>query len=168
MSAKKWFSVLAILLLASMIVTACRAPATPQVVEKVVTQVVQQTQVVTQVVAKEDFTTPDPILSDVRVRQAIAMCTDREGAIKSVYPFVTDQKALLMDTFLLKTHWAYGGPYQPDLSYNPDKGKALLDQAGWKLAKPDDTYRTNKNGETLALKFTTTNVQFRQTWSQVV
>ena len=186
MSAKKWFSVLAILVLASMIVSACGASASPLVVEKVVTQVVekqvvqtqvvekvstrlvQQTQVVTQTVAKEDYTTPDPILSDVKVRQAIALCSDRAGAIKSVYPFVTDQKALLMDTFLTKTHWAYGGPYLPDLSYNPDKGKALLDEAGWKLAKPDDTYRTNKNQETLAVKFTTTDAQFRQTWSAVV
>ena len=182
MSAKKGFPVLAILVMGSMIVSACRAPATPrvvekvvtqvvretQVVEKVVTQVVRQTQVVTQVVAAEDYSAPDPILSDVRVRQAIALCTNREEAIKAVYPFETDQKALLMDSFLPKTHWAYGGPYQPDLAYNPDNGKALLDQAGWKLAKPDDTYRTNTDGETLTLKLTTTDVPFRRAWSAVV
>src|SRR5512133_2209780 len=114
MSAKKRFPVLAILVMGSMIVSACRAPATPrvvekvvtqvvretQVVEKVVTQVVRQTQVVTQVVAAEDYSVPDPILSDVRVRRAIALCTNREEAIKAVYPFETDQKALLMDSFL--------------------------------------------------------------------
>ncbi len=181
MSAKKRFSVLAAVVLASMIVTACGAPAAPQVVEKVVTQVVketqvvekvstqvvQQTQVVTQTVTKEDYTTPDPILSDLKVRQAIAYCTDRVGAIKSVYPFVTDPNSLLMDTMMPKSHWAYGGPYEPDYSYNPDKGKALLDEAGWTLAS-GDTVRTNKAGESLAVKFTTTNAQFRQTWTAVV
>ena len=72
----------------------------------------QQVEVVKEVAA-EDFTTPHPILSDIKVRQAIAHCINRDELIASVYPFLTDeQKAeLRMDTNLPKTHWAYKGPY---------------------------------------------------------
>ena len=71
-----------------------------------------------------------------------------------------------MDTFLPKTHWAYKGGYQ-DYPYDPEKGAALLDEAGWKLPE-GGTVRENEAGETLAVKFTTTNAQFRQTWSAVM
>jgi ABC-type transport system substrate-binding protein len=192
MSLKKLSVLLGILVVASMVLTACPAPQ-PQVVEKVVTQVVTQVQtqvvekvstqvvekkvevekVVTQQVekivekSKEDFTTPHPILSDVRVRQAIAHCSNRDELIASVYPFVDDEtKAKLrMDSWIPKTSWAYGGPYQ-DYEFSPEKGGALLDEAGWKLPE-GESIRVNDKGEPLALKFTTTNAQFRQTWSAV-
>ena len=54
-------------------------------VEKVVTQQVE----VVKEVAAEDFTTPHPILSDIKVRQAIAHCINRDELIASVYPFLT-------------------------------------------------------------------------------
>ena len=188
MSLKKLSVLLGVLVVASMILTACPAPQ-PQVVEKVVTQVVKEevkvvetqvvekqvevekvvTQQVEKVVEKaaEDYTTPHPILSDIKVRQAIAYCTNRPDLIKSVYPFVSadEQAKLLMDTFIPKTHWAWKGPYE-DYAFNKDEGAKLLEEAGWKL-KEGDTYRTNDKGETLALKFTTTNAQFRQTWGAV-
>ena len=181
MSAKKWSIVLGVLVLASMIVTACATP-TPQVVEKVVTQVVTevQTQVVekvqvqTQVVeqtkvvekAAEDYTTPHPILSVKEIRQAIAMCIDRDAAIAAVYPYVEDKKALRMVVGVPNTHWAYTGPYK-DYPYDPETGKKMLDAAGWTLQQ-GATYRTNAAGDTLALKFTTTNAEFRKTWAAVV
>ena len=126
----------------------------------------QQVEVVKEVAA-EDFTTPHPILSDIKVRQAIAHCINRDELIASVYPFLTDeQKAeLRMDTNLPKTHWAYKGPYT-DYEYSVEKGGALLDEAGWKLAE-GATYRANEAGDTLALKFTTTTAAFRQTWAAV-
>ena len=132
MSVKKLSVLLGVLVVVSMVLTACPAPQ-PQVVEKIVTQVVekevkvvetqevvkevekivtQQVEVVKEVAA-EDFTTPHPILSDIKVRQAIAHCINRDELIASVYPFLTDaEKAeLRMDTNLPKTHWAYKGPY---------------------------------------------------------
>jgi hypothetical protein len=51
--------------------------------------------------------------------------------------------------------------------YDPEAGKALLDEAGWTLADGANV-RTNANGDSLVLKFTTTNAQFRQTWSAVM
>ena len=71
MSLKKWSVVLGVLVVVSLLLTACPAPA-PQVVEKVVTQVVEKevkvvetqvvTQVQTQVVEKsvEVVATPTP------------------------------------------------------------------------------------------------------------
>jgi ABC-type transport system substrate-binding protein len=188
MSLKKMSVLLGVLVIVSMILTACPAPQ-PQVIEKVVTQVVKEevkvieTQVVEKQVevekvvtkevekvvekAAEDFTTPHPILSDIKVRQAIAHCTNRDELIASVYPYADDatKAELRMDAGIPKTHWAWGGPY-PDYEFSVEKGGALLDEAGWKLPE-GGTFRENENGETLALKFTTTTAQFRQTWAAV-
>ncbi len=113
----------------------------------------------------EDYTTPHRILSDLRVRQAIAYCIDREAVIESVFPYVEDKSALLMDTFVPKTHWAYGGDIT-EYPYDPEAAIALLEEAGW--TDPDgDGIRNNANGDALSVKFTTTNAQFRQTWSAV-
>jgi ABC-type transport system substrate-binding protein len=107
------------------------------------------------------------MLSDPLVRQAIAHCIDRDALIASVYPYVSDEdKAKLrMDSFLPKTHWAYGGPYQ-DYAYDVAAGGALLDEAGWVL--PEGAAVREKDGVAAVLKFTTTNAQFRQTWSAVM
>ena len=118
-------------------------------------------------VATEDYTTPHPILSDLKVRQALAYCLDRDALIASVYPYVEDGATLLMDSFLPKTHWAYNGPYPTCRMFDAEKGKALLDEAGWTLPE-GESVRVNANGEPLVIKFTTTTAQFRQTWSAVM
>lgn len=178
------YTLIAILLLSVLALGACAQP-TPQVVEvvkevekivekpvEVVKEVEKQVEVVKEVVkevvqevAVEDYTTPHPILSDVRVRQALAHCIDRDALIASVYPYVEEPDALLMDSFLPKSHWAYKGPYDYPW-YDPEAGAALLDEAGWTLG--GGSVRTNANGDVLALKFTTTTAQFRQTWSAVM
>jgi ABC-type transport system substrate-binding protein len=181
----KLVSLVAVLVIASLVLAACPQPE-PQVVEKVVTQVVEVEKIVEQTVvtevekiveqtvvveeqvevATEDYTTPHPILSDPKVRQAIAHCIDRDALIESVYPYVEDKTALRMDSWLPQSHWAYSGPYDfPD--YDPEAGAALLDEAGWTLAE-GATVRTNAAGDSLAVKYATTNAQFRQTWSAVM
>ncbi len=153
---------------------ACGGTAQPQVVRETVVVVqtaepvretVRETVVVTEEVKAEQYTTPHPILSDVRVRQAIAYCTNRPELIQSVYPYLTpeQQQELLMDTFLPKAHWAAAKENITTYPFDPDKGKALLEEAGW----TGSPIRTNANGDALALSFTTTNAQFRQTWSAV-
>jgi ABC-type transport system substrate-binding protein len=176
MKRSQLFFLLSGLLLVVVALAAC-AQATPQVIEvtkevikevevtKVVEKPVEVTVEVVKEVPAEDYTTPHPILSDLRVRQAIAHCTDRDALIASVYPYVEDPSRLLMDSFLPKTHWAYKGPYDFPW-YDPAKGKALLEEAGWTL-KEGATFRTNAKDEVLALKFTTTTAQFRQTWASV-
>lgn len=157
------------------ILAACGGGAAqPQVIRETVVVVqtaepvretVVETVVVTEEVAAEQYTTPHPILSDLRVRQAIAYCTNRPELIASVYPFLTpeQQQNLLMDTFLPKAHWAAAKENITVYPFDPEKGKALLEEAGW----TGEPIRRNANGEPLSLSFTTTNAQFRQTWSAV-
>ena len=122
--------------------------------------------------AAGEFSLPHPILSDLRIRQAIAHCIDRDALISSIYAYVSDdlKPELRMDSFLPKAHWAYGGPYT-DYAYDPDAGMALLEEAGWTLPEGtepgDGSIRQNADGEALAIKMTTTTAQFRQTWAAV-
>ncbi len=155
------FSLLAILVVAAMLFSACTPPG------GAVPGAVPQTED-SGAAAGDDLSQPHPALSDVRVRQAIAHCIDRDALISSVYTYVPDdvKASLRMDSFLPKTHWAYGGPYQ-DYEYNVEGAGALLDEAGWTLQEGSN-YRVNANGDTLELTLTTTNAQFRQTWAAVV
>src|SRR3990172_4045561 len=95
-----------------------------QIVERVVTQEVQVE------VQAEAFTTPHPILSDIRVRKAIAYCTNRPELIASVYTFVDDPNSLLMDTFIPSDHWAHADGVEQH-PFDPEQGQALLEEAGW-------------------------------------
>lgn len=116
------------------------------------------------------FTTPHPILSDVRVRQAFAYCMNRPELIKSVYGFLDEaqQQKLLMDANLPQGHWALAPQDQLTIyPFDPAKGGALLDEAGWKQAEPG-AVRTNDAGDTLSVEFTTTNAGFRVTWATVL
>jgi len=147
-----------------------------QVVKEVQTQVVNQTQVVQQTVETKahSYTVPHPILGDLKVRQAIAYCTNPLELIKSVYPFIeaAAQEKQLMTGPFPNDSWAYyGGPevvkyFDPkDPAAGVAKGKKLLEDAGWTGA--DGDIRGNKNGDRLSLKFTTTTAAFRKTWSAV-
>src|SRR3712207_1937004 len=72
-----------------------------------------------------------------------------------------------MDTFLPQGHWALATEGITKYPFDAEQGKRLLDEAGWK-AEEAGTVRTNAKGETLSLKFTTTDAQFRQTWATVL
>ena len=101
------------------------------------------------------------------MRQALAYCIDRESLIASVYPYVEDGSELLMDSFLPKTHWAYSGPYT-DLPHVRPGSRQGAARRSWLDAGRRRRVRTNANGDSLVLKFTTTSAQFRQTWSAVM
>jgi ABC-type transport system substrate-binding protein len=165
---------LALLTIAAMVVSACTAPAgstTAPEAPAAEAPAAEATEAPAEEAVAEgsggSFTTPHPILGDLRVRQAIAHCVDRDALLDSVYTYVADdvKPELRMDTFLPKTHWAYSGPYQ-DYPYDPEAGAALLDEAGWTLPS-GGTVRQNANGDPLALSLTTTDAQFRQTWAAV-
>jgi len=102
----------------------------------------------------------------VRVRRAIAYCTDKAGLVASVYPDLTaeQRQALIADTFIRPTSWAYTAPATV-YPYAPATGQALLDQAGWTL-EPGATYRT-RDGKELVLTLRTTTTSFRQTYLAV-
>jgi len=109
---------------------------------------------------------PHPILSDVRVRRAIAYCTDKDALIASGFPSLTpaERQELVMDAFVPTTSWAYTAP-ATTYPYNPAAGQALLNTAGWTLAGGAD-YRT-KNGKELLLVLNTTTSPFRVTYLTV-
>jgi len=109
---------------------------------------------------------PHPILSDVRVRQAIAHCTDKDALIASVYPTLTleQRQELVMDTIVPKTSWAYKEPITTYI-YSTTLGQNLLDDAGWTLPAGAD-YRL-KDGKELFLQLNTTDSDFRKTFLAV-
>lgn len=105
--------------------------------------------------------TAHPILSDLRVRRAIAHCTNKDALIAAAYPALppAQRAALAMDTPILPTSWAYSPP-ATTYPYNPATGRALLDAAGWTLA-PGAEYRT-KGGKELYLTIIATDSGMRQ------
>jgi peptide/nickel transport system substrate-binding protein len=68
----------------------------------------------------------DPILKDVRVRRAIAYAIDRERVVRSKL----GGRAVLATGLLPPGHWAYSGEVAR-YPYDPDRARALLDQAGY-------------------------------------
>lgn len=68
----------------------------------------------------------DPVLSDVRVRRAIAHAIDRETIVDAVL----GGRAVLATGLLAPMHWAYEGDV-PRYGYDPARAMALLDEAGY-------------------------------------
>ena len=184
MRTHKLYKVLGFAAMASMVLAACQAgPAANQkpVVQTVVVEVtkevekpVVQTVIVTEaapaaptVAPKVEWTSPHPVLADLKVRQAIAMCANRNELIQVSYPFLSaeEQGKLIMDTWIPKSSPFYA---EPSVQYTFDitKAGALLDEAGWKLPEGGNV-RANAAGEPMIVRFTTTNAQFRQTWAAV-
>ena len=166
--------VLALVVIASMVLAACQPQTivetvvveTTKEVKVVETQVVEQTAVVE--VQKGAFTTPDPILGDLKVRQAMAYCTNKVDLAKAGYPLLTDEQAqgLVMNTFIPRASWAYAGDANITIyPFDVEKGKALLEEDGWVIGDADPV--RSKDGMVLALKFYTTTAAFRQAWAAV-
>ncbi|MFN3430502.1 MAG: ABC transporter substrate-binding protein, partial [Candidatus Sericytochromatia bacterium] len=90
-----------------------------------------------------------PILSDIRVRRAIAFAINKKQISEKIYqglyaPAHSDQTPL---------SWAYNKKIENLYPYDPEKSKALLAEAGWKEGL--DGIRT-KDGQRLSLKISTT------------
>ena len=170
MNKNRLMLVLGLLVTVSMILSACGPAATPAApVEVVVTKEVIVTKEVQVEVEREAFTTPHPILGDLKVRQALSYCTNKADLLKSVYPLISDEAraGLVMNTFIPTSHWAYAGDANVTIyEFDPAKGAALLDEAGWTLQEGAD-FRSNADGDELSLKFTTTSAAFRQTWAAI-
>ncbi len=73
---------------------------------------------------KEDR--PD-LFADIRTRQAIAMCLDRQQVVDTVLYGLVD----VPDTFVPETHPAYN-PSAQVYDYDPVAAAQLLEQAGWR------------------------------------
>ncbi|GAB4362789.1 MAG: peptide-binding protein [Deltaproteobacteria bacterium] len=93
------------------------------------------------------FNLRDPILSDRRVRRAIALAIDREAIVKAIWGGHAD----VADSILAPGYWAHAEGLPP-LRHDPRAAAALLDAAG----RPDPdgagpkprfrlTYKTSQN-----------------------
>ena len=182
MQKNKLYSVLGFAAITGMVLAAC-APAggavAPRVIETVVVEVTKEVikettvektvdKIVEVTVApKAEWSTAHPVLGDIKVRQAIAHCTNREALIGVSYPFLSDEERgkLVMDTWIPKSSPFYAAP-SVQYTFDITGAGKLLDEAGWKLPEGGNV-RQNANGEPMLLRFTTTNAQFRQTWAAV-
>jgi peptide/nickel transport system substrate-binding protein len=92
-----------------------------------------------------DFNVTRPIVSDVRVRQAIRLAIDRPSLIKKIshgYGIASESVVPAVNPLAPKDI--------PLIPYDPDKARALLDQAGWKVGAGGIRV---KNGQRLSLFF---------------
>ncbi|HTX75255.1 MAG TPA: ABC transporter substrate-binding protein [Terracidiphilus sp.] len=91
------------------------------------------------------FNEQDPILKDMRVRQAIACVIDRTLLIKTLM----DGRARQAESLLPPNHWAYSDA-GPHFDYDPARAERLLDEAG---------YRRGANGVRLHLTMKTSSAE---------
>jgi peptide/nickel transport system substrate-binding protein len=99
----------------------------------------------------------DPILKDPRVRRAIAYAIDRRLIVKTKLR----DRALLATGMLPTFHWAYE-PAVDRYEYDPQKARALLDEAGY----PDPDGDGPEPRFTIIYK--TSNNRFRVAIAQVI
>ncbi len=82
---------------------------------------------------------PHPILSDKKVRQAIAHALDYDTIISKVY---LGQGYRMASNVLPAVEWAYD-PTVPFYPYDPETAQALLDEAGWTDSDGDGVRECN-------------------------
>lgn len=103
---------------------------------------------------RSEMNTPNPVLSDLAVRQAIRLGTNRE-LMSSEFYFGPPEEPAVQN--VLTGIPSMESP-NTELVYDPDAAKALLDEAGWVM---DGEYRA-KDGVPLSLVHYTTVSPVRQ------
>lgn len=73
----------------------------------------------------DDYDRPD-FFEDVRVRQAIAMCVDRQSVVDTLL----HGRSVVMDTYIPPEHPLYADGLTT-WPYDPEAGRALLEEVGW-------------------------------------
>lgn len=96
----------------------------------------------------------DPLLRDVRVREALALAVDREALIAAKF----GGRAVLATGLLPPSHWAYNGDV-PRYPHDIARATALLDAAG---------LRPDASGVRLRLVYKTSADAFRVTVARVI
>ncbi|HUE75959.1 MAG TPA: ABC transporter substrate-binding protein [Chloroflexota bacterium] len=96
-----------------------------------------------------DFNLDHPLLTDRRVRQAIAHAINRGELIEKVFY----GKAAAVHSVIMDWSWAHNADV-PKYDYDPRKAESLLEEAGWRMGV--DGIR-EKDGQKLSLRFQTTD-----------
>ena len=109
-----------------------------------------------------DLNLTNPILSDLRVRQALLLSIDREAISQQLFEGVQPVAHVFVNP--LDSIYHENAMRYP---YDPDAAAALLDEAGWNDMR--DGIRHNSEGQPLRLEFgTTAGSRVRETVQQVV
>lgn len=95
----------------------------------------------------------DPVLSDIRVRRAIAYAIDREMLIRHLLSGLARPATGLLP----ETHWAYE-PRVTTYSHDPDKARQFLEEAGYSASGPP-AGRTGTGRHGLRLTFKTSTAE---------
>ncbi len=113
---------------------------------------------------KPASTTVPVYYQDVRLRQAVAMCLNRQKVVDSALLGLS----VVPNTYVPPQHPLYNQEVAA-YAFDPEKGKTLLDQIGWRDADSDpDTPRTAagvagvKNGTALIINSAMTYTELRQ------
>jgi peptide/nickel transport system substrate-binding protein len=87
------------------------------------------------IVPSSDYRRPD-FFGDVRVRQAIVQCIDRQAIIDEI----TYGRSVVPDSYLPPEHPLYAGDRLVHWDYDPAVGRTLLEEVGW-LDEDEDGVR---------------------------
>jgi peptide/nickel transport system substrate-binding protein len=98
---------------------------------------------------------------DVEVRQAIALCTNRQAINESVFAGLSG----FSHSYVVNGSYLTAGADLTEWLYNPSEGQAKLTAAGW-LVNNSDGWRY-KEGQKFAINYKTTNNPLRQTIGQL-
>jgi len=99
----------------------------------------------------------DPVLADVRVRQALAYAIDRDAIVDTILKGL----AIPATGLLPPSHWAYSASV-PTYEYNPKRAAELLDDAGY--VDPDGDGPAPR----LRLSYKTTTIELRRRIAEVL
>lgn len=99
------------------------------------------------------FNLHDPVLNDLRVRQAIAHAIDRTGMIT----YLLRGQATAATGLLSPGHWAYESQVR-SFPFDPEKARRLLDQAGYPM----------KDGVRFSLTFKATMNELNRTLAEAI
>lgn len=77
---------------------------------------------------------PD-FFADVKARQAVAYCVDRERIAREAFPYAD---AVVADSYVTPEHPIYADDQLKNWSHNPGTGRSLLKEAGWQDEDGDD------------------------------
>lgn len=89
------------------------------------------------------FNNQDPILKDKIVRKALSYGFDRESLLELFFKGL----AIEIDAPISKAYWTWDDELEKKMikyDYNPEKAKALLDEAGWKIGNDGFRYKDNQ------------------------
>ncbi len=96
-----------------------------------------------------DLNLDNPILKDIRVRQALILGIDRDAISQKLFA----GRQPVAHTSVNPLDWVYADDI-PKYAYDPEKARRLLTEAGWSVGK--DGFRRDNKGRRLTLELMTT------------